>query len=314
MLQLRPATFTSGGFVRRGDYEVLQRMRSMLPRMEDSVMARLLATLSLSLVFSGSLHADILMRIPSFPAGDSTLAGYEGWITLDRIEFTIDRELNEGEPGGTEDINIGVGQISLFHLAKPTGPVSTDLFRFAISGNSFGVAEIRVVDVCPGCVVPTMAWKFDRTFVKSYTTTTVGNELVDEFSFYFNYIAFATVEEDGISAFGWNKVTNRAWDDHGLVTALQNELNAAQCALPGDFDLDGDVDGADFLAWQSGDSPHPISATDLDDWQGRFGAGPALSAAANAVPEPVTSMLVIAAAVGICGLSGRLRRNQLAEE
>ena len=34
-------------------------------------------------------------------------------------------------------------------------------------------------------------------------------------------------------------------------------------ALAGDFNNDGVVDGADFLAWQRGESPEPLSAADL---------------------------------------------------
>ncbi|MGB7069670.1 MAG: hypothetical protein WBD22_09270 [Pyrinomonadaceae bacterium] len=182
--------------------------------------------------------------------------------------------------------------------------MSTDLFRFAINGNSIGTAEIRVVDVGPGCVVPTEAWKFDRTFVASYSTKSIGDELVDEFSFYFNKIAFAVVEEDGVSAFGWDKVQNRTWTDHGLETALQNELNAAQCADPGDFTMDELVDGADFLAWQRGESPHPVSVSDLADWQGAFGAAPALSDALTLVPEPATSAVVMWGMIFLLGRRG----------
>jgi type VI protein secretion system component Hcp len=305
MLKLRQATINFCGCVRRDDHALMQKMPTTLPITEDTAMARLFATLLLSLAFSGSLHADILMRIPSLPAGDSTLAGYEGWIKIDRIEFSIDRDPPPQGGGGTEDINIGMGRINLFHLSKPTDAVSTDLFRFAIIGNSIGAVDLRVVDVCPGCVVPTEAWKFDRTFVASYSTKSVGNELVDEFSLYFNYIAFATVEEDGVSAFGWNKVQNTAWTDHGLETALQNELNAAQCATPGDFNIDGIVDGADFLTWQRGESPHPLSESDLADLEGHLGAGPALSDAATPIPEPAASMLVILAAVGILRIKPR---------
>ncbi|MCC6491859.1 MAG: hypothetical protein IT424_02440 [Pirellulales bacterium] len=44
----------------------------------------------------------------------------------------------------------------------------------------------------------------------------------------------------------------------------------------GNFEMDalpaGDVDGIDFLIWQRGGSPTPLSADDLDDWKGNFGA------------------------------------------
>ncbi len=56
---------------------------------------------------------------------------------------------------------------------------------------------------------------------------------------------------------------------------------------PGDFDGDGDVDGRDFLAWQRGGSPDPLSAADLAEWQTNYAeAISSLSASAVQVPEP----------------------------
>jgi len=65
---------------------------------------------------------------------------------------------------------------------------------------------------------------------------------------------------------------------------------------PGDFDLDGDVDGLDFLAWQRGESPSPFSASDLADWETNYGTV-ALTAAVAAVPEPATVLLLLAGVV-----------------
>ncbi len=57
--------------------------------------------------------------------------------------------------------------------------------------------------------------------------------------------------------------------------------------IPGDFDLDRDTDGADFLAWQRGESPVPLDAAELALWQQAFGGGQNLPANASAaVPEP----------------------------
>jgi hypothetical protein len=73
---------------------------------------------------------------------------------------------------------------------------------------------------------------------------------------------------------------------------------------PGDFDADGDVDGRDFLVWQRGGSPNPVSAADLATWKANFGATSS-AGAAGAVPEPAACGLAAIAAVGIAGCRKR---------
>ena len=74
--------------------------------------------------------------------------------------------------------------------------------------------------------------------------------------------------------------------------------------VAGDFNGDGEVDGADFLVWQRGGSPNPLSAGDLATWKGAFG-GPAIAA----VPEPAAALLMSAAVFGsILGVRGMRRR------
>jgi len=41
--------------------------------------------------------------------------------------------------------------------------------------------------------------------------------------------------------------------------------------IPGDFDLNDVADGADFLDWQLGKSPEPMSQSDLGDWETDYG-------------------------------------------
>lgn len=67
---------------------------------------------------------------------------------------------------------------------------------------------------------------------------------------------------------------------------------------PGDFDLDGDVDGDDFLKWQRGESPMPLSAADLMDWENNYGMAP-LVASVAAVPETATLGLALIGALGL---------------
>lgn len=58
---------------------------------------------------------------------------------------------------------------------------------------------------------------------------------------------------------------------------------------PGDFDNDGDVDGRDFLVWQRGGSPNPLSSGDLALWQSNYAAP--LAAEVASVPNQTHSSL-----------------------
>jgi hypothetical protein len=80
---------------------------------------------------------------------------------------------------------------------------------------------------------------------------------------------------------------------------------------PGDFDSDGDVDGFDFLEWQRGESPNPLTATDLTIWEANYGMVAPLSATSAAVPEPTTCTLALAA---LCLVMSRRRSSGLAFE
>ena len=52
-----------------------------------------------------------------------------------------------------------------------------------------------------------------------------------------------------------------------IYDALRLEIDL----LDGDFDADNDVDGADFLKWQRGQSPDPLSQADLNAWEANYG-------------------------------------------
>lgn len=71
----------------------------------------------------------------------------------------------------------------------------------------------------------------------------------------------------------------------------------------GDFDWDNDVDGADFLAWQRGNSPNPGSSGDLAAWQANYGA-PLLADVGAVIPEPNSVALLISAAALAASRSG----------
>ncbi len=82
----------------------------------------------------------------------------------------------------------------------------------------------------------------------------------------------------------WYDLTGDGVIDNDDIVELQSIIGTT----PGDFDGDGDVDGADFLAWQRDDgTPGGLTA-----WQSNYGTGVGSLAAANAaVPEPSTLLL-----------------------
>ncbi|MBL9165702.1 MAG: hypothetical protein JNL18_23465 [Planctomycetaceae bacterium] len=61
--------------------------------------------------------------------------------------------------------------------------------------------------------------------------------------------------------------------------------------IQGDFNASGLVDGADFLLWQRGGSPNPLSSGDLALWKSNFGASLSATSTTSAIPEPRSLLL-----------------------
>jgi hypothetical protein len=111
------------------------------------------------------------------------------------------------------------------------------------------------------------------------------------------------VPEPGRENFRFNLWLNR--DAPAGSAPIEAVVTDFAYTLPGDFNYDGTVDGADFLKWQRGESPTPHSPADLLDWQSHHGASNApLPAGALSVPEPAAGALVLGAA---CLAAGQRR-------
>ncbi len=80
------------------------------------------------------------------------------------------------------------------------------------------------------------------------------------------------------------------------------DLDLTAPGLDGDFDLDEDVDGADFLRWQR----DGLSGSALADWEANFGTTAPLATASTSVPEPAAGLMLL---VG-CGLCTMQRRRR----
>lgn len=119
----------------------------------------------------------------------------------------------------------------------------------------------------------------------------------------FDILDFATAS-GAFGAFSLPGLTpGLVWDTSNLLTTGELSVIAGTTA-PGDFDNDGDVDGADFLAWQRG-VPGTYGAADLADWESNYGTTPA-SPANVSVPEPTG--LALAACMAALAAAGMRRR------
>ena len=73
------------------------------------------------------------------------------------------------------------------------------------------------------------------------------------------------------------------------------DIVALPSGLPGDYNLDGTVDAADYVVWRKGLGT-TYTQTDYDVWRAHFGqtaAGGASASATAAVPEPATMLQII---------------------
>ena len=92
------------------------------------------------------------------------------------------------------------------------------------------------------------------------------------------------------------------YGSQGAYTVRWNNLSLiTQAGVPGDFNNDSIVDGADFIVWQRGGSPTPLSPADLETWKANYDGGAAAPVVA-AVPEPATLGLLAACGAALCGV------------
>ena len=140
----------------------------------------------------------------------------------------------------------------------------------------------------------------------------------DWLRYYLNgaFVGESTVNWFGWSAafsnihFGWSSLAgaagNIAYFDNFRVDESPGDESSA------DFDVDGDVDGNDFLIWQRGsgaaggldqgdaNDDGQVDELDLDVWKTQFVSASA-SAAASAVPEPSALALALISSAGLAG-------------
>ena len=159
--------------------------------------------------------AQIFIKYENIP-GDTTDTGEWNageWFVADSFSFGVEREMKEsGEKGGTQDINIGVGELQDVTIGKALDTSTPKLARLSLTGRSLGTVEICVTDKPDdgpaGCY---LRYKLDRCFVKSWSTSGDADDRpTEEVAFYYNKIAFSyTNTDDGTVS--WERKKKKPW-------------------------------------------------------------------------------------------------------
>ena len=195
-------------------------------------MKRLLTIFLAALFIPSVASAMILVRIPGVK-GDANIPGYNdgNWFVADSFAFGVERELREsGEKGGTEDINIGLGELQLCTISRGLDRASARLMQLAINGNATATADIHFLQFSQGNPpVVYLAYKLDRCFIKSWSTSGDADDRpTEEVAFYYNKIAFRYYHTtDGIKftdggVMSWDLVASKPWSGHNLPTTPPN--------------------------------------------------------------------------------------------
>jgi hypothetical protein len=150
-----------------------------------------------------------------------------------------------------------------------------------------------------------------------------------------NYLLHATDPQEGVYGF-FARVTSPAYGpsqpfllalnhglDHGSFLLGASASNDA-AGRPGDYDLDGEVAGEDFLLWQrtfgssqlaaDGSLNGQVDAADLQVWNANYGRVAEVAAfGTQSVPEPTSlalAMVALSSCCRFCGCGSSARRHR----
>jgi hypothetical protein len=188
------------------------------------------------------------------------------------------------------------------NVSGTPGP-STSSVSVYIRGGGFGAIGGNNETVAPTLISSSLQFRYSPTTPSPLTRVWIRPNLANS----------------DINVAGDETTRNAIFFDDFYVDASASHLTTPKTAVPGDFDSDGDVDGADFVAWQTNfpkatgalpsegdaDADGDVDGADFVVWQTNFPFTP--GPAATPIPEPNSVVLLILASSWLAGWRLRYR-------
>ena len=263
-------------------------------------------------------------------APDGSLRRHKGTGAVDGegVAFVInDNELNVGQSGSAPYDRAAVMVFQLPDLGNIADPFQTASFQGyltqntvtsgGIGGDLYGIARRDAPEILnsdyygrtdvpdPNAVLLQDDFLVeDMAIDTSVLTSAVGNaNLIDFLNEQYaggegiGDHVFLRLNVDADTTRRWSLFSGNVSDD-ALRPQLRYQALEGPPVLEGDFDGDGDSDGADFMEWQRTDGSQP----GLTAWQDNYSRPAPHAASSAALPEPNALMLIVCGIVFVkCG-------------
>jgi hypothetical protein len=260
-----------------------------------------------NLAITPAIDTDVLIRKPS-------------WLNVNDISITVDGQLStfslQGDYLSVPDVHSG----ELIEMEFPLLQRTTTETILGVQYEAEWLGDTIVAMSPDGTRQPLYQFTPPPTQVWGVVSDAQGTPLENETVKLLNdqgeVIATFVTDADGNYAIDVDlesgkyriETSSQAVANVTIEKYRPATVNFPFSTMPGNFDFDNDVDGSDFLAWQRGQSPHPLNATDLAKWEASYGAySELLDTQTSAVPEPDACLLTLLAASVAAGRRRKTR-------